>query len=445
MQFAKDGRRLFTCLGRQESATAVWHQPDRYRDLLSLKADAKICVQGAGLSLCGAGFSAAADVYGMTRFNRVLDLDRKNRIVHVEAGISLGRLFSVLARHELVLGVQPGHPDITVGGCIAANVHGKNPFREGTFTGLVREITLFHPTHGLCTLSREQNHALFDLTCGGLGLTGIMLSAKLALEPFPASGLEISHLPVEGPIEALRILRQNNHDHDQLYAWLNFARHDKGMGCGFVVAGRRSPPVGAHPPVCDSAYPPLHTEGAWPLPGLNRLSLPLINAAYARLNSLAGGRHLKTFDALFPFANRIQYFHAYGRNGFVEHQVLVPEAAFPSYVEALMQTLKRHNLTCGLAVLKLFAGERRLLWFCGDGVSMAIHLPGGPKANACLREIDELDSEYGAIANIIKDARLSGETVKRQYGGDFDMFRQRLHEFDPGRMFVSTLSARLGL
>lgn len=445
MQFDKDGRRLFTCLGRQESAAAVWHQPDRYRDLVGLNPDKELCVHGAGLSLSGAGFSATADVLGMARFNRVLDLDSNARVVHVEAGITLGRLFTALAKHDLILAVQPGHPDITVGGSIAGNVHGKNPFREGTFAGLVKELTLFHPAHGRCVLSREQNQALFDLTCGGFGLTGIILSAKLALEPFPTSGIDVTHLPADGPVEAVRILRENNHSYDQLYAWLNFSRHDHGMGRGFVVAGRSSPPIDANRSAVAANYPSLHTEDAWPLSCFNRFSLPLINAAYACVNMLAGSRHLNAFDALFPFANRIQYFHAYGRSGFVEHQVLVPEAIFPSYIELLMEILKRHNLACGLASMKLFAGERRLLRFCGDGVSLAIHLPGGPKACACLQEVDELDIEYGAIANIIKDARLSGETIRKQYGGEYEVFRHRLHEFDPKRRFVSALSERLGL
>lgn len=445
MQFTRDGRRLFTCLGRQESATAPWHEADRYRDLLALADGRKACIQGAGLSLSGAGFSANADVLGMARFNRVLELDRDARVVHVECGITLGRLFSALARHGLILAVQPGHPDITVGGCIAGNVHGKNPFREGIFGGLVRELTLFHPAHGVSVLSRKQNPALFDLTCGGFGLTGIILSAKLAVEPFPTAGMAITHLPVNGPVEALRILRENNDSHDQIYGWLDFARHDKNMGRGFVVTGRRCPPGEEDAQTSASTYPPLHTEDAWPLPGFNNLSLPVINAAYARLNTLGSSKHLDTFDALFPFANRVQYFHAYGRRGFVEHQVLVPEAAFPAYVEALMTILKHHGQVCGLAALKLFAGERRLLWFSGDGVSMAIHLPGGPKAHACLREVDALDIAHGATANIIKDARLSSATVRQQFGAGFELFRQRLHDFDPKRMFVSTLSERLDL
>ena len=167
MRYTKDGRRLFTCLGRQESAAAVWHEPDRYRTLLGLRPGNKVCIQGAGLSLSGAGFPAMAVVLGMARFNRILDLDQIARVVHVEAGITLGRLFGVLAGRGLFLAVQPGHPDITVGGCIAGNVHGKNPFRDGIFAGLVRELTLFHPAHGVLILSREQYPELFDLTCGG--------------------------------------------------------------------------------------------------------------------------------------------------------------------------------------------------------------------------------------------------------------------------------------
>ena len=249
-------------------------------------------------------------------------------------------------------------------------------------------------------------------------------------------------MPAAGPVEAVQILRENTNSFDLLYALLDLARHDQGMGRGFVIAGRSHPPGEAKSAIAASAYPRLRTEDAWPFPGFNRISLPLINAAYARMSAFTGSRHVGAFDALFPFANRIRYFQAYGRRGFVEHQVLVPEAAFPSYAEALKKILKRHDLVCGLSILKLFAGKRHLLWYRGDGVSMAIHLPGGTKAHACLHEVDALDIEHGAIANIIKDARLSGETVRRQYSG-YGAFRRRLHDFDPQRMFVSALSQRL--
>lgn len=445
MRFAADGRRIFTCLGGYETAIAPWHQPDRHRELVRLIGRGKTCIQGAGLSLSGAGFSSTADVVGMKNFNRIIDIQPLENTVHVETGITLGRLYTVLAKHGLMLPVQPGHPDITIGGCIAGNVHGKNPRRDGIFSDQIKELTLLHPRHGLLTLTAANDPEAFELTCGGFGLTGVILSAKLSLVPFSASGIDLDYLVAATPGDALHMLSGDTGSHDQVYAWLDLARNDAKMGQGFIVVGRKSKDIAGANTDNLPPYPELRTEDGWQVPVFNRHTLPLINGAYSCSQLFGGNRRLSTFEALFPFANRIQYFHAYGRRGFIEHQALVPLTAAESYLKSLMATLRRNRSSCGLAVMKPFGGRRQWLWFAGGGISVAIHLPANPASLQCLQEVDALDAEHGAIANIIKDARLPANAVRQQYDAEYERFRHALLRFDPERRFVSSLSARIGL
>src|SRR5258708_24098589 len=117
--------------------------------------------------------------------------------------MTLGNLLAITAGHGLWLPVQPGYPDITIGGCIAANVHGKNPHREGTFEHSVESLNLYHPARGTVRIGRESEAELFELTCGGYGLTGIILSATLRLEPLPGPVASVCRIPIRALAEGL--------------------------------------------------------------------------------------------------------------------------------------------------------------------------------------------------------------------------------------------------
>src|SRR5258708_4875251 len=177
------------------STRASYCRPDRYRTIEDHAARTLRTARGGGYSYAAASFDGGSLVEDMTRLNRVLSIDPASRVVEVEAGMTLGDLFALTAPLGLWLPVQPGYPDITIGGCIAANVHGKNPHREGTFESSVVSLNLYHPQRGTVRIDRENETELFELTCGGYGLARIILAATLPLEPLtgPAAfGFRIS-------------------------------------------------------------------------------------------------------------------------------------------------------------------------------------------------------------------------------------------------------------
>ena len=176
---------------------------------------------------------------------------------------------------------------------------------------------------------------------------------------------------------------------------------------------------------------------------MNRWSLAAMNRLYSFWTK-AGERHVPLWNAMFPFAAIPAYFYLYGRRGFLEHQVVIPENAIETYITRFRDLARRHGVPFGLAAMKLFRGPQRLLTFSGDGISLAIETPHSPDARALFANLDILDVELGCRANLLKDARLSPATVARQYP-EFDVFRDRLMAFDPSRHFRSMLSVRLGL
>jgi decaprenylphospho-beta-D-ribofuranose 2-oxidase len=433
--------RVFHSLGFGEHAQGLWDAPDRYRFFDSPDLSLPLIPQGAGLSLAGAGFGEGVKSVGMCRFDRILAFDPACGIVTVEAGITLGRLFEFLAPHGWQVAVQPGHPDITVGGCIGANVHGKNPLSHGCFGRWVDSLVIAHPDHGRLTLSADQSPDLLELTIGGFGLTGWILTATLRLVPLSAGPMRIEPMAVDSLEAAATILAKWQGEVDQLYSWHDMAWPGR-RGGGLVFLGKvlDSPPT----PTGLDRYVPLDQQRrALPLGVMNRLGIGLINRVqswrWRKPKEMGAGA------ATFPFAATPEYFYLYGRRGFIEHQTLIPWPAAESYLGAMRRLLDRHRVTPGLMVLKPFGGQPGLLRFEGEGLGMALEAARGEATSALFADLDALDREHGAKPNIIKDARLPAEAVAAAYGAGYDEFRCRLEAFDPKRRMRSALSQRIGL
>jgi len=424
------------------SCTSDVFEPDRYRQIFSIGAQEKIAVQGGGISYAATSFGGSARVINMRRFDRLLDFDPDRAIVEAEAGITVGRLHTFLAKHGFTVAVQPGHPQISLGGCIAANVHGKSHFREGLFADLVEQVRLFHPARGELTLSHEQHRELLELTCGGFGLTGIILSARIRIVPLAGNCFDVRHIPVSNLADTVARFNELKEDHDLLYSWNDLARFDRHMGRGKIVAGRlveRNP--APTPPRHYRRLDP-HRKSIARVGIIRPATLRALNALYYFATRSARPSFLDLNRALFPGAYKSYYFGAYGGAGFLEHQILVPDSQISTYLEEFETLVRRHRQRFGLTALKLFRGNQKLLRYDGCGVNFSLHLANRPKSLALLEDLDALNIRNGVITNLVKDSRLSAATARLQYP-EFELFARRLAEFDPSRLFVTALSSRL--
>ncbi|MGY4350491.1 hypothetical protein ACVWXM_006984 [Bradyrhizobium sp. GM7.3] len=138
-------------------------QPDRYRYWRTDLTETPRISRGSGLSYAAASFLQDGLSVSHRSFDRVTDFDSAHHVVEVETGISLFALHRFLSSRGLYLPIQPGHGRISVGGCIAADVHGKNQSHDGTFINQVESIDLLHPSHGILELSPQKNPDLFRL------------------------------------------------------------------------------------------------------------------------------------------------------------------------------------------------------------------------------------------------------------------------------------------
>lgn len=427
------------------SSTAEIERPDRYRVLEGLGQQGHYIARGGGYSYCAASFGGGGVVIDMTLFNRVLRFDPSARMIEVEAGIRLGDLLGITAQAQLWLPVQPGYPDITVGGCIAPNVHGKNPTRSGTFRHSVVDVTLFHPDRGTQRIDATTDPELFELTCGGFGLTGVIVAATLQLEPLPGSRLSMERRPLGGLTDGLRAVRAQQPNAAFTYTWHDAAtglgRFGRGIAYSGTFIGGRFAAADQH-----RSYRSIDPSGGRvPLPGWNAATTSLFNFAHYLLErSRPKSEELTIFDSLFPFARRPAIFLLFGRAGFIEHQVIVPDQAIDEYLTRVERLCRTPATPSVLISMKQFRGQQRWLRFEADGVCVTSYLRRTPAGFGALAELERLAQATGSLINIMKDSRLPVEVVRATYP-EYESFKSAMRKYDPRQVYRSGLSERLAL
>lgn len=437
--------RLISFDGGSFADTRV-QRPDRYRYFdKSRIPDGYRISRGAGLSYAAASFGGGGVSVEHTAFNRILGFDSATSIVRVEPGITLLELHRFLVGKRLYLPVLPGHGSITVGGCVAGDVHGKNHQRDGSFVNQVVGLKLFHPDHGEISLSRNDNFSLFDLTCGGYGLTGHVVSVDLQAAPLPGSSV-FKRIRRANELEAgIQQLREAANQADFAFSWHDFTRRGNGFGEGFTIEANfldTQHEVGYRDRVGRKFTS--DNRGRLHFALLNRWTAITFNRAYAHRTVWAGSREVDIESALFPAQEAQIYFALFGRAGFHEYQVVVPWIHVQRYLHDIRDYTSKNPLAVTLASAKCFGAPRKLLRFGGEGLCLALNFPRDSKAPAFLEFLDHLLPQVHGIPNLIKDSRLPRQVMDACYE-EADFFRAQLKAFDPKRRFRSELSERLGL
>jgi decaprenylphospho-beta-D-ribofuranose 2-oxidase len=428
-----------------ERCRGAFAAPDRYRVLrASFDGDGPFAVRGAGLSYCQA--SAAEGVTSVTsrHFDRLLAFDPVRLRVTVEPGVTVGDLLRFAVAHDAVFPVLPGHPAITVGGCAGFNVHGKTQHDVGHFSDHVVELTLLHPDHGELVCSRDEHPDVFDLTLGGMGLTGWIASLTLQLVPLPGHTVRRTVHRVANLAEAADLmasLRDAGDDGDALYAWNDLNRRGARFGRGMVYVE-----------TYEECSRPSRVRYRRLAPGRrsrvrlggSRLATEAVNLGYRCRDRWPRSALRSVEAAAFPINGNEVYYRLFGRRGFREYQMAVPTAAWPAAVGEVERAVHDTGVPVTLGSLKLFAGEPHLLWFRSDGVCLTVDAAEGERTRRLFSRLDAVARGHGALVNLSKDSRVDAETVRAVYPG-YDEFRHRLHDFDPARRFDSMLRRRIGV
>ena len=424
------------------SLVTAHQRPDRYRHLEVDFGSRKRIARGAGLSYAAASFGEGVVAQEMSVFDRLLEFDEKSCTIRVEAGCSLERLVRWAEPRSLCLPVLPGYPLITIGGCVAADVHGKNPHRDGTFSDWIERMTIFHPVHGYRAITRTSNNDVFEATCGGYGLTGLIVDVTLRLVPMPARNIRLNRVAIESLSESVDRLRDAT-ECDFAYSWHDGTARKKDFGRGILFLGHWTDEPCA---TRDYPYYPMSAlkRARWPVSLWNRATARSANTLFRHLATRRATQVKSAFDAAFPFARQTFYHRAFGRSGLAEIQLLVPDARLTEFTCQLSVIVSEIEPPLIMMSMKRFFGRRRSLSMSGSGMLFALDLARNAATSRFIAAIDALTIAVGAQPNVAKDSRLPAEIAARALP-HYTLFRQRVHELDPDRLYQSELSRRLAL
>jgi decaprenylphospho-beta-D-ribofuranose 2-oxidase len=415
-------------------------RPETLRSLEQvIRESPKAIARGAGLSYSAASFGADAVTLDMTKFDRVLAFDEESGLVTVEPGIRIGSLTEFLLSRGRYLPALPGYPAITVGGCVAFDVHGKSQAHSGNFEQWVESFVLHHRDHGRLECSRDVETSLFELTLGGMGLTGVLTRVRLRTAPAPSSTIELEVRPVNNLVHAAEVLQSAAPDAACLYSWNNLNLRGARFGRGAAYVERFVPSEATH----STSLLERNASKSLPLCIWGHFGTRLALGVYGAMQRPCKVE-LDLQRALFPIYGKEAYYAGFGPNGFREYQVIVPFDRWPQFALALQQQLDTAGVPVTLGSLKVFRGEAGFLRFSGTGICLALDVPASSRSRALFEALDELAICHHALVNLSKDSRLSKGTCQRVFP-HYSAFRAALDRFDPNRRYGSQLSQQLGL
>ena len=378
-----------------------------------------------------------------TKCDRFLNFDTQTGIVECESGLLLSDLLDFGIPHGWFPAVVPGTKFVTIGGLVAADVHGKNHHRDGSFGRCVESLQLALADGTIVTCSPRDNSELFAATIGGMGLTGVILSARIRLRPVTSAMINETTFRAASLDELLALF--NEHDSASYsVAWVDCLARGSQFGRGILMLGEHANSgleTDRHPKKLSRSRISVPID----LPGstLNAWTITAFNELYYRLNK--PGKRRRPYDGFFfPLDAIGDWNRIYGKRGFVQYQCVIGGADAERGLRELLHVVADAGGGTFLAVLKKLGPGNPFLSFPMPGYTVTLDFPVRRQTINLLTQLDAIVSEYHGRIYLAKDARAPRELLDRGYP-EIDRFRELRRKIDPDRKFRSLLSERLGL
>ena len=454
MSDAPEGElRTLTGWGRTAPSTARVVPIDDAADVDSLLRQASnrgLIARGLGRSYGDAAQNADGTVLDATTLSRIRDLDLQRGVVRVDAGVGLDALMRVIVPLGYFVPVSPGTRHVTVGGAIAADIHGKNHHVDGSFARHVESFTL-HAPKGTFTLTAKDDPDLFWGTAGGMGLTGVITDAEVRLLPIETSRIAVDTERVPDLDTLVVKMVEGDAGYRYSVAWVDCLATGASLGRSVLTRGNHAPlaalrgraqehPLHFHPRALVGAprWVPNGLLNSWTVRAFNELW-------YRRAPSTVVSS-LETIASFFhPLDGVRNWNRLYGSRGFVQYQYVVPDDRVDT-VRATLELLGRARCASFLAVLKRFGDANPgPLSFPMSGWTLALDIPASARGlGSLLTTLDHLVAEAGGRVYLAKDSRLTPELLPMMYPA-LDEFRELRTNVDPSGVLQSDLARRLHL
>ena len=393
-----------------------------------------------GLGRSYGDMSLYKNILSLERYKKIFELDEKTGILRCSSNLSIVEIIEKIVNKGWFLNVTPGSKYVTIGGAIANDVHGKNHHKDGSFSDYVEEIKIITPDGKINICSNKSEYDLFKATCGGAGLTGVIVSAKLKLLKIKSKNLNVTIFKTKSIDETLKKFREFN-ENKYLVAWLDTI-NKKNFGKAVIFSGDHSEDNDLN----------LKLKKGFNLPSfmgslfMNNFFVSIFNKFYflKHKNNFKVKQDIDTF--FYPLDRVLNWNKFYGKKGFTQIQILIKDE--DKYKEILIKILDffiKKNIYSYLTTLKEYGqGNNNYLSFAEKGLSVTLDIPLKNGFLIIYEEFENILLNQNVKIYLAKDSFMSKDFFYKSYDkiNEFINFKKKI---DPSSKFKSIQSQRLGL
>ena len=399
-----------------------------------------------GNGRCYGDASLANVTISTLKYDHVLSFDINNGVFECQSGITLDQVLEVIVPKGWFLPVTPGTKFITVGGAVASDVHGKNHHVDGCFSHHVTEMDIVVGSGETVTCAPTVHADLFEATCGGMGLTGVITRVKFTLKKIETAYIKQKQIKAENLEELIRLFEEYK-DYTYSVAWVDCLKKGKKLGRSILMLGEHAKLEDLNEKQKKSPLQ-LHPKKQITLP-FNLPSWALNNLTVKTFNFLFYGKNFKkeidnviSYEPFFyPLDAVLHWNRMYGKKGFVQYQFVLPLEAKEGLIE-IMNTIGASGMGSFLTVLKVFGKQDSLISFPKEGYTLAMDFAVRKGLMEFLDKLDEIVLKYGGRLYMSKDARMKPGALQAGYP-KLEEFKTIVRKYNGQNKFSSLQSDRL--
>jgi len=435
--------------GANLRADCILKQPETPEDVARQLDRAGTIARGLGRSYGDPALNTGGVVLGMSRVDRYLGFDEATGVLDCEAGVSLGQIIRDFAPRGWFPMITPGTKHVTVGGCIANDIHGKAHHVQGSFAACVESMTVLLASGEVVRATRSEHADLFWASLGGMGLLGIVLRARIRLRRIETTYFRQRAIRANNLEAMLAALEENDRNFPYSVAYVDPVATGTRLGSGVLTVGDHAlrselPAKLAQQPLRVAGPSRLNVPFELPDFTLNPVSIRLLNVVIKQLMVRKGA--FDHYDPFFYPLDMVEHWNrGYGRQGFTQYQFVVPfedgERTMREILSAIVSSGERPFLNVLKRLGKQSGG---MLSFPREGYTFAIDFPARPGIVTLLRRLDRMVLDAGGRIYLGKDAYIDAPTFREMYPHVSEWLRTK-EKYDPAGVFVSDLGRRVGL
>jgi len=364
-----------------------------------------------GNGRCYGDASLSEHIFSTKRLNKFISFDRLNGIIECESGVLLSQILEIIVPQGYFLYVTPGTKFISVGGAIASDVHGKNHHAEGCFSEYVEAFSLLNENSEVITCSRTENTDKFWATIGGMGLTGIILSARFKLKNIETVYIRQESIKAQNLDEIFKLFEESE-SWTYNVAWIDCLQTGKNIGRSIIMRGEHA---FKHELPKKFQQNPLRLKQKFipkvpfyfPDFMLNKWSVKLFNYLYFNKQQKKEVKNFVDYETFFyPLDVVNDWNKIYGKKGFIQYQMVIPKEKGKEGMKKILETIAKSGNGSFLAVLKLFGKENPLAYnaFPLEGYTLALDFKVNPKLAKLVADLDEIVEEFSGRIYLTKDS-----------------------------------------